>query len=640
MATYDQQIPDPATEIARRAYLVNWAISKIEHSEQEHFTYRRNLPRIYDLFRGVRTNRWHAHKAGIAVPLVYTICWSHVARIMNILFGSMPSVRFIGAGQTESEAAIGRKQGALWDAQFRDARGIEKMVDLLLNANLYGRGVLQHGWKYERGKIVTPQLETMPFSEETVQTFTEHDVVNFDGPDFVVKDNLDCFPQPGFRNEQDMRSFGVRYWLDMDQVEQLSKPGHTREPIFDPAEVRRLKRESGGAQSALDALKTQRAQGLWSGDDSTARIREKYGRPVEIIEFPGIYVPEEFTPGRGDRITFRILTIANRKYLLRDRPFPLMTGKRPILSASLNPDPHFYWGPGRGEMAAKLQIGVNKLTNQVLDSLDVSIDPWFVFNRAAGIDPRNLFLRPGRWIPITGNPGEMIMPGNPNLNGLQAGIEVSQLLWQHMQRSSGILDEAVIGIRAPGRSTARGDLSRAEAVSVRLVLEALLFEQQIVEPLADAFMSHNRQFLSTPREFVILGESAAIDPVHGKPIPKSREIMMPYDITQVYSARATGTQKRMIQSERVDRLMLYTQIIGQSPTFAAAAASAGWLRLMARELGIGHEANELIVKNPEMAQALAQAGVDPENIPNMNVKEGSPSEVPVLNQLGALAQAA
>lgn len=634
MSTYAETIPDPATEISRREYLVNWAVSNIEHSEREHFTYRKNLPKIYELYRGIRTNQWHAHKAGIAVPLIYTICWSHVARIMNIVFGSTDAIRFIGAGQTPDEAAIGRKQEGLWGAQFRDMRGIEKMLDLLMNANLYSRGVLQHGWRYERGTIVTPQLETLPLSEEVVQTFTEREVINFDGPDLRVKDNLDCFPQPGFRDEQDMRWYGMRYWLDIDQVEQLSKEGYSREPIFDPVEVRRLKSESSRAGAFSDALKTQRVQGLWQGDDEVARMRERYARPVEILEFPGIYVPEEFTPGRGDRITYRMLTVANRKYLLRDRPFPYTTGRRPILSVSLSPDPHFYWGPGRGEIAAKMQIGVNKLTNQVLDALDVSIDPWFIFNRAAGIDPRNLFLRPGRWIPVSGNPSEMIMPGQANLSGLNAGIEVSQLLWQYMQRASGILDEAVIGVRAPGRSTARGDLMRSEAVAIRLVLEALLFEQQVVEPLADACMSHNRQWLTGAREFMILGDSATRDPVYGKQIPKTREVIHPHEILQTYSARATGTQKRMIQSDRVDKLMLFMQIIGQSPSLAAAAASEGWLRLIARELGVGHEANELLVKDPEQAQNMVTAGAAGlENVPNMNVKEGSPSEVPILNQL-------
>lgn len=636
MPTYANVIPDYSGEAARRAQIVRWVNELRFHSEQHYWTYRRQIPKIYDLYRGIRTSRFHVHKNSIAVPLLYTIIWSHAARIMNMVFGTDRPIRYIGAGETPDEAMIGRKHDSLFAAQFRDTRGIEKCLDVLVNTNLYGTNPIQHGWKYERGKIITPDVASLPFSERQAQIFIERDVVNFDGPTFESIDNLDCFPQPGFKNIHDMRWFFRRYWLDMSQVEALTEAGNTREPIFDPTEVNLMKMTSAGASNAFEALKAQRGLGLWQADDETARLRERFARPVELIECVGIHVPKEMLPADSSS-TFRVITVANGKFLLRDKAFPLLLNKRPYEACSLNPDPHFFFGPGRGEMGAKLQLGINKFTNQVLDALDVSIDPWFIFDRAAGIDPRNLFLRPGRWIPITGSPAERIMPGSPNLQGLQAGIEVTQLLWQYMQRYSGILDESVVGIRAPGRSTARGDLARSEAVAVRLVLEAMLFETQILEPLGDAFHAHNKQFLETPRQFLILGDSAFIDPVTQKQIPVERGTMNPSDMLYNGSARATGTQQRMIRSGRVQDLLLLTQIIGQSPTFAAAAASAGWLRLMARELGFGHEANELIAEDPAMRELLAVVGGNPENIPNLNQKEGTPGAVGNLNQLGALA---
>lgn len=635
MTSYASQIPDTSSEASRRAQLVGWVNELRARSEQAYWTYRRQLPKIYDLYRGVRTNRYHVHKSSLAIPLMYTIIWSHAARIMNMVFGQSPPIRFIGASGSPEEAAIARKHDSLFEAQFRDTRGIEKCLDLLITGNLYGTGIIQHGWKYEKGKIIVPDTMPMPLSEMNAQIYLEKEVVNFDGPNFEVIDNLDAFPQPGFKHLHDMRWFFRRYWLDFSQVKALSQPGGSREPLFDATEVKLMEQTSSGATTAADTLKAMRGLGMWSGDDETSRLRERYAKPVEIIEAVGIEVPNEMLPSDSS-VNNRVLTVANGKFLLRDKGFPLLINHRPYEALSLNPDPHFFFGPGRGEIVSKLQLGINKFTNQVLDALDVSIDPWFVFDRSAQIDPRNLFLRPGRWIPITGSPGEKIMPGNPNLNGLQAGIETTQLLWQYMQRASGILDESVIGVRAPGRSTARGDLARGEAVAIRLVLEAMLFERQILEPVADSFMAYNKQFLSAPKEFLILGDAMKLDPTTGKPISIERGRIEAGDLTPGYSARAFGTQMRAIRSDRVQDLMLMTQIIGQSPTLAAAASSAGWLKLIAREMGVGHEVNELLVQDPAMAQMLAMVGGNPNDIPDMNVKEGSPGATGNLNALAGM----
>lgn len=630
--------PDARNEASRKTMVINWVNECRALSEQHHWAYRRQLPKIYDLYRGVRSGRAHVHKHSISVPLLYTIIWSHAARIINMVFGTTSPIKFMGVSGTPEEAAFARKQDALFGAQFRDMKGIQKMLDLLLNANLYGTGIMGHGWKYEKGRIVVPDTASLPLSEESAQVYLEKEVINFDGPDAQILDNLDSYPQPGYKDIHDMRWFFRRYWLDFAQVEALAQPGGTKEPLFDANEVRMMRNSSAGANGAMESLKALRGMGLFQGDDDTARLRERYTRPVEIIEGFGVHVPNGLVPSDSNA-DFRVITVANGKFLLRDKGFPLMLNRRPFLACQLNPDPHFFFGAGRGEIVSKLQFAINKFTNQVLDALDVSIDPWFIFDRSANIDPRNLFLRPGRWVPITGSPGEKIQAGQVNLSGLNAGIESTQLLWQYMQRASGILDESVIGIRAPGRSTARGDMSRAESVAVRLVLEAMLFEQQIVEPLADAMMSHNRQFLSLPRQFLMLGGAAQLDPQTGRPVGVERESITAMDLSPSYAARAFGTQMRAVRSDRVQDFMLMTQIIGQSPTLAAAASSAGWIKLIAKEMGVGHEVNELLAQDPALQQLIAQAG-GVENIPDLNVKDGTPGSVGNLNSLSQMTGAA
>lgn len=633
-------IPDVSNYNDRVKVICNWIMGLKQHSENAHMSYRRRIPNIYALYRGIRTNQFHVHKNSIGIPLLYTICWSHAARIINMIFQQTPPIQFMGSGGTAEEAAIARKHDNLFNAQFRDARGMQKTLDLAVNANLYGTTITQDGWKFDKGKILVPDTTILPLSEEIAPILTEKEVINFDGPWFEIIDNLDAFPQPGVKHINDMRWFIRRYWLDFDQIEALSVPGGNREAIFDKREVARLKAEGGGAASAFDALKMQRGIMVYEDNSETARQREQYSKPVEIVEACGIHVPNEFAidaNGRHDGITYRTISVANGRYLLRNRPFSLPLNRKPYLAMSFNPDPHFFFAPGRGEVVQKLQLGVNKFTNQMLDALDVSIDPWFLFDRSANIDPRNLFLRPGRWIPMDGPPGERVMPGQVNMQGMTAAVETTQLLWQYMQRASGILDESVIGIRAPGRSTARGDLSRAEAVAVRLVLEALTLEKDWLEPMADGFMSYNKYYLQTPREFLILGQGAQMDTVTGQPMPKGRDVMMPGDMLPNYAARAIGTQTRMIQSGQVQDLLLMTQVLGQNPAVASAVDWISWVKLIGNKVGLGADINSVITQHPEAARLLAAAGGDVNNIPNLNVKEGTPGAVGNLNALSALA---
>src|SRR3990172_5743338 len=110
MPTYGNPTPEFNSEESRRASVVKWINTLWSHSLQENWAYRNAIPKIYEQYRGIRTRRYHVHKNNISTSLLYTIIWSHAARIMNMIFGQSPAIRFMGAGQGEEEAAIGRKQ--------------------------------------------------------------------------------------------------------------------------------------------------------------------------------------------------------------------------------------------------------------------------------------------------------------------------------------------------------------------------------------------------------------------------------------------------------------------------------------------------------------------------------------------------
>jgi DNA-binding response OmpR family regulator len=86
------------------------------------------------------------------------------------------------------------------------------------------------------------------------------------------------------------------------------------------------------------------------------------------------------------------------------------------------------------------------------------------------------------------------------------------------------LKQDVAGLGGDSRQTAREFLGRRESAGTRLLLESQIYEQTMVEPVANFMVALNKQFLSTPAEVMILGEGATTD-IYGNPLVTTRSTM-------------------------------------------------------------------------------------------------------------------
>jgi hypothetical protein len=348
--------------------------------------------------------------------------------------------------------------------------------------------------------------------------------------------------------------------------------------------------------------------------DADAKQRERYARPIELLTMWG-RVPSELVPGDG--AVSRMITVANGRYLLRNRANPFWSQKLPFIAYAPTPDPHFFFAPGKAEIAYKLQIVANRFTNQQLDALDLYIDPVMIHSDTSGLQTENLFFRPGKWIEVQGNPSDVVSPLIPNLSGLQAGGQMTEILWRWMQQGLGIVEDTVMG-GAGNRQTAREFLGRSEAVATRLLLESRLFEESCLEPLADAFVDLNRQFLSLPREVFILGSKATIDDVTGMRIPATtRQIVDGWDLVPNYDARAVGATTRMGQGMRQQALTFLIQAMSQNPMASTAVNWTVFLRDIFKAFELDN-IDEIINSPPDQEKMMMM----------MNYKGSQPREVP------------
>lgn len=589
---------------AARDQIINYVLDCQEHSERHYSGIRRELPGLYNLYRGIISGKFSPHKNDIHIPLIFSTIQSDVARKTQTSFGSAPFVTFQGYGP--DDAPIARKREALIQAQMKDIGIFRKGYEIFLTADLYGTAVGRWGWDHIEQEVEVERFDRMPLSGRLVKVAEQKRVTMFDGPQLIVKDLLDCFPQPGFRTIDDMAWFCELDYMDYDAVRALSEMEMGGGFFFNPDEVTRMRTEGPGSGEETQEYKTWRVQARTQVEEE-ARAKEPYARPVQLVTFWG-RVPSELAP---DGLVDRVITVANDRYVLRNRPLPFWNGKKPFIAYSPMPDPHYFFAPGKAEIARKLQIYANRFTNQQLDALEIYIDPIFFVNQNANLDTRNLFLRPGKFIDVDGSPGENVMPLVPNLQGLQLGSAMTENLWRWMQQGSGIIEDTIMGAGG-NRQTAREFLGRSEAVATRLLLESRLFEETFLEPLADTFVDLNRQFLEQGREVFILGQAAKVDPVNGAPIPEfTREMVEGFDLLPNYEAQARGSITRISKSQRQQSLTFLMQAMAQNPMVASAVNWLNFFRTVLREFEIDN-VNEMI-QTPQGQQAVlaAQGGAAP-----------------------------
>ena len=584
--------------VAYREQICRLVTDHMQYSEQHFNAIRAKWPRLYDLWRGTWSGRFHPHKNNVHIPLIFSAVWADAARKAATSLNQYPIVSFLGYGPNDAPTA--RKRESLISAQMKDDNMYLKQVDAIVSANLYGTVVVQVGWKRDKKMRVIEQVDRMPLSGKVVRTLRKGEIIAFDGPQTEIIDLLDFFPQPAVARIDKMKWVVRRYFLDLDDVRYLAKEG-----IFDASEVRRLESEgSYGPGTTESSSSVRRFQTRVGMDDESARYMDKYARPIEILEMWGD-VPSELSP---DGQLQRVITVANRRYLFRNKPNPYWHGALPFLSFSPTPDPHYFYAPGKAEVVEKLQIVGNRYLNQSLDAADLMIDPMWFYDRGAGLVTRNLYSRPGRFIPVNGNPSQVVSPLIPNLQGLTVADNKIAQVREFLQMGTGIVDDAVQGLPGSDRQTAREFIGRREAAGSRLLLESRIYEEQMIEPLANMFVALDKQFLDLPVEVLILGDAAQIDPVTNMPIPASRELLDGYDLTANYAARAVGAtmglSKDMRQANLMQLLQALATPLGQS--LMGQINNVNFFRGIFREFDVPN-INEIFQQNPMLNSMMMQA---------------------------------
>jgi hypothetical protein len=561
------------------------------------------LHNYYNAYRGVWQGKHAQFRNNISLPFIFAMIQSDVARKVQTSFGTWPIVSF--EGYAPEDVARARRNEVLISAQMKDADSVMRATDFFLQADICGTGVARWGWKNITRKNRYRKLENIAPGLSIPVLYEDPKAEIFNGPIWETVDRLDFWQQPARKRIDDMDWVIHRYWLDWDNMmDDASGPY----PYFDPEAVRALK-DFPLSGSAYGELNVRRVT-FRNEYDYEARQRERFSKPVEIWEMHGL-VPSEFAP---DGMRHRCVAIANERVVLKNREGPMPNQQKPFASYSPMSDPYSFDGVGKAEIAYGPARTADRLNNQRLDAIDLLIDPQWVVSSTANINTQNLFSRAGRVIMVDGDAGDSsIRPLTPDMRGVNVGGEEIGHLFRMMQLGTGET-ESLLGTGGQSRETARGFLGRQENALTRLSLETRMADEGFIEPLANAFRSMDRLWLSLPHQLKILGSLATVNPTTGLPYePESTQIDYD-DLAPDYRARAVGASQMIGRSVRQQNFMGLLQMMSTNPALMQLVNWANFAR-QAFELFDFKNVNELLVQQVPMVNQIAQeTGQSPQSV--------------------------
>jgi hypothetical protein len=309
-----------------------------------------------------------------------------------------------------------------------------------------------------------------------------YEYLKYQGPSASWVDIFNFWPAPDATDIQGARYVIQRSYRELSELQDLIDAGVYRLPshISTIDELFTSEEESG---------KEIRESEIGEDGDSDDTTR----RPVELLEF-------------WFRSSNRVVTIANRTAVIRSQENPFWHGEKPFVRFVDYLLEGEFWGAGEAEAVEGLQDLANALVNQRIDNVRLTMDRMFAVNTKALEDERDLVVRPGAIVRVSGDylPSEAIMPldlGDVNSSAFEEAAEVERLI----ERTSGVSD-FTLGTEEEGvNRTATGVSLMTESGNTKVALKVKQMELMALLPLARHWGSIVQQFTEEEEFIRLLG---------------------------------------------------------------------------------------------------------------------------------------
>lgn len=199
---------------------------------------------------------------------------------------------------------------------------------------------------------------------------------------------------------------------------------------------------------------------------------------VELLEFWGdIYDPESKTLLRN-----QLITVIDRKWILRKQPNPLWTGNKPMFHCGWRLRTDNLWAQGPLDQLVGMQYRIDHLENLKADVFDLIAYPVM---KVKGSTVEEFIYEPGATV-FTGDEGDVEFV-RPDATALQADLQINELM-NRMEELAGAPKQAM-GIRTPGEKTKYEVQSLENAAGRVFQNKVSWFERNILEPLLNGMLA-------------------------------------------------------------------------------------------------------------------------------------------------------
>jgi hypothetical protein len=302
---------------------------------------------------------------------------------------------------------------------------------------------------------------------------------------------------------------------------------------------------------------------------STFGIEAPPGDAHEIIECWGtIEAPGDGGVGKKPYVNF-VGAVINRQRLVRFEPSYLWSGKAAVGMAKYRDVPGQVYGIGPLEPVLGLQDLINARTNQLIDIVSYSINPEY----KAYDDSRlasEFVSAPNKihWVQDMDN----LQVIQKDLRGLNVAMGDVELLKQEFMR----MVKSASPASGPSDESATKTRQQGAAVGNDLAKIAAYIEETGLAPIMDLFIELNAQYLP---------KATAVRMIEsGQPVFKE---VSPETIRKGYLARVKGTSFALDKQERLDKLLMFLQMVIGSPLATSAVDLLALYKKVYEELGFG-----------------------------------------------------
>ena len=343
------------------------------------------------------------------------------------------------------------------------------------------------------------------------------------------------------------------------------------------------------------------------------------GDMVELLEFWGdIYDPETKKLLRN-----QLVTIIDRKWILRKQPNPLWTGEKPMFHCGWRLRSDNLWAQGPLDQLVGMQYRIDHLENLKADVFDLIAYPVMVIS---GSTVEEFEYEPGAQV-FAGDEGNVQFL-RPDATALQADMQINELM-NRMEELAGAPKQAM-GIRTPGEKTKYEVQSLENAAGRIFQSKVSWFERNILEPLLNGMLAESI------RNFEGVERIRAIDEDFGTEmyVEVTKDDLSAEGKLYPVGARHFADQARFIQE--LTQTMAAMQAM---PTVAAHISGKAIAKAMEENLGWHNykivKDNVAILEQAETQRLLNQvsedvqteAMIDPEGAPP---EEGVDNEQPMV----------